>query len=74
MQSILVQLQAFLFDAVDTTYWSKKLSEWGYTSTTMRSRKGAKFFHCRRCQHSGINPWPKPLCWDNRWKYMMYVI
>eukprot|EP01084_Bolivina_argentea_P302638 522418_1 len=71
IQSILVQLQAFLFDAVDTTYWSKKLDEWGCTSTTMKSRKTAKFFYCKQCRHTGINPWPKPQCWNNRWKYMI---
>ena len=44
MQSILVQLQAFLFDAVDTTFWAKYSEKAAYTSTTQRARKEAKFF------------------------------
>ena len=44
IQSILVQLQAFLFDAVDTTFWAKISEKYAYTSTTQRSREEAKRF------------------------------
>ena len=44
IQSILVQLQAFLFDAVDTTFWAKASEKYAYTSTTQRSREEAKAF------------------------------
>ena len=44
VQSILVQLQAFLFDSVDTTYWSKISEKYGFTNTMQQARRQAKIF------------------------------
>merc|ERR1711972_53628 len=72
IQSILVQLQAFLFDKVDTGYYAtSRYSYYGGSSTTTRSRNEAKQFRCEKCNHNGRKPWPQPLAWKDRLKYIV---
>jgi len=71
MQTILIQLQAFLFDICDTTFYSKLLDEFSLTSTIERARAEAKHFQCSKCKHKGSHPWPRPLCWDDRLRFMV---
>ena len=71
IQSILVQLQAFLFDKADTTWWSEFATKIGYTSTVEEARSGAKYFKCKKCAHKGKKPYPEPLCWKDRLRFMV---
>jgi len=72
IQSILVQLQAFLFDQVDNSWYARNYcSFYKGNSTTLKARMQAKQFRCKGCPHTGSHPWPEPLAFQDRLRYLV---